>query len=302
MNEIDLQATDLNLLHVFDCIYREGNLTRVGERLGRTQSAVSHALERLREQFSDPLFVRTSDGMRPTPRASELAPRISEALRAVRAVLQDPEFFVPDSLERVFRLSMSDYSETIVLPPLIEALREQAPGVQIEVLSTAAFQPRYALESGHIDLLIGNQDVGAGAFQQELFVDAFVCVVSASHPVIKRRITLKQYLEHAHVLFAPQGRGDRLLDEALRKQRIERRVAVRVPHIQSIPAILSDSPYVVTVPAKFAAALNRPDLRLLNPPTDLPALQVMQYWHQAVHQDPAHKWLRHLVHEVAEEL
>jgi DNA-binding transcriptional LysR family regulator len=116
---------------------------------------------------------------------------------------------------------MSDYSKAIVLPALTEALQEQAPGVKIEMLSTAAFQPQFALESGHIDLLIGNQDVGAGAFQQELFVDAFVCVVSASHPVIKRRITLKQYLEHAHVLFAPQGRGDRLLDEELRKQRIE---------------------------------------------------------------------------------
>ena len=135
MNEIDLQATDLNLLHVFDCIYREGNLTRVGERLARTQSAVSHALERLRIQFADPLFVRTSEGMRPTPRANELAPGIAEALRAVRAVLQDPERFEPISLERVFRLSMSDYSETIVLPPLIEALREHAPGVQIEVIN-----------------------------------------------------------------------------------------------------------------------------------------------------------------------
>ncbi len=302
MNKIDLKGTDLNLLHVFDCIYREGSLTRAGVRLGRTQSAVSHALDRLRAQFADRLFVRTSEGMRPTPRANELAPMIGEALRAVRAVLQESGSFAPDSLERVFRLSMSDYSETIVLPPLMEALHQQAPGVQIEVLPTAAFQPQHALESGHIDLLIGNQDVGAGVFQEELFVDEFVCVVSADHPVIRRSLTLNQYVKHAHVLFAPQGRGDRLLDEALKKQRLERQVALRVPHIQSIPLILSNTPYIVTIPAKFAAASRQANLRVMAPPMELPALQVMQYWHQAVHQDPAHQWLRHLVNEIAKGL
>ena len=299
MNKIDLKGTDLNLLHVFDCIYREGSLTRAGTRLGRTQSAVSHTLDRLRSQFADRLFVRTSEGMRPTPRANELAPLIGEALCAVRAVLQEPGLFAPGSLERVFRLSMSDYSETILLPALVEALHDQAPGVQIEVLSTAAFQPQHALEGGHIDLLIGNQDVGAGVFQEELFVDEFVCLVSALHSAIGRRMTLDQYVKHAHVLFAPQGRGDRLLDEALKKQRIERQVALRVPHIQSIPLILSKTPYIVTIPAKFAAASKLADLRLLTPPMELPALQVMQYWHQAVHQDPAHQWLRRLINEIA---
>ena len=99
MNEIDLGATDLNLLHVFDCIYREQSLTRAGVRLGRTQSAVSHALERLRVLFADPLFVRTAAEMRPTPRAVELAPRVDEALRAVRAVLREPASFDPAALD-----------------------------------------------------------------------------------------------------------------------------------------------------------------------------------------------------------
>ena len=301
MNEIDLTGADLNLLHVFNCIYREGSLTRAGLRLGRTQSAVSHSLERLRGMFNDTLFVRTSEGMRPTSRADELAPPVAEALRAIRAVLQEPEEFSPDRLERVFRLSMSDYSEAIVLPLLIETLHHLAPDVQIEVLSTAAFQPQHALEGGHIDLLIGNQDVGAGAFRQELFVDAFVCVVSAIHPTIRSRMTLKQYTDQAHVLFAPQGRGDRLLDEALRKERIERRVALRVPNLHSIPPILSKTPYIVTMPRKFAAMLERDDLRLLKPPVDLPDLQVMQYWHRAVHEDPAHQWLRRLVHRIGKE-
>ena len=314
MNEIDLGATDLNLLHVFDCIYREQSLTRAGVRLGRTQSAVSHALERLRVLFADPLFVRTAAEMRPTPRAVELAPRVDEALRAVRAVLREPASFDPATLERVFRLSMSDYSEAIVLPPLIAALHRQAPGVQIEVLATAAFQPRHALETGRIDLLIGNQDVGSGILRQELFVDEFMCLVNADHPTIKRRLTLKQYLSNAHVLFAPQGRGDRLLDEALKKQRIERRVALRVPHIHSIPHILSRTPHIVTIPAKFAATLHRtvadPDaapgdamhLRLHAPPVKLPTLQVMQYWHRAVHRDPAHQWLRRVVRDITRTL
>ncbi|NKB70135.1 MAG: LysR family transcriptional regulator [Candidatus Latescibacteria bacterium] len=296
MNEIDLVKIDLNLLYVFDCIYREGSLTRAGVRLGRTQSAVSHALERLRALLGDPLFVRTSQGMRPTSRADELAPAIGQALQAVQRALRQPGPFDPSELTRTFRLAMSDYSEMIVLPPLMEALYNQAPGVQIDVLPTAAFQPQDALETGHIDLLVGNQDVGGGICQGELFVDEFVCLVSRDHPAISERIELEQYLQYPHVLFAPQGRGDRLLDQALKKRRVQRQVALRVSHIQSIPPVLGKTPYIVTMPAKFATALQRRDVRVLAAPVELPQLQVMQYWHEAVQHDQAHGWLRQLVH------
>ena len=300
MNNINLKDIDLNLLVVFDCIYQEKNLTLVGKRLGRTQSAVSHALERLRGLFDDRLFVRTPQGMRTTPRAQELAFPIRETLGAFQKIIQPPINFDPRNLEQAFRISMSDYSEIIVLPRLMEILYQEAPKVQIEVLSPATSGPQAGLETGTYDLIIGNQDVSAGIYQQKLFEDQFICLVSQEHPEIQNKMSVEQYLKFPHVLFAPQGRGDRLLEDSLQQEGLKRKVALRIPHILVIPRVVKNTPYIVTIPRKFAEALDDPSLQLLKPPIKLPQLHVMQYWHEAMHQDPAHQWLRRVVHSLAE--
>ena len=302
MNLFHIRDLDLNLLLVFDCIYREGNLTAVGRHLGRTRSAVSHALDRLRAQLDDPLFVRTHRGMRPTPRACELAPAIRQALETIQTALKPPDAFAAESLTRTFRIAMSDYSEMIVLPALMEYLCQRAPEVRIEVRSTAALQAQTGLESGELELVIGNQEVGAGVLQQVLFVDQFACAARCDHSAISPPLAMEQYLECRHVVFAPQGRGDRLLDEALRRRRIERKVALRVPHILAIPPILKSTPFIVTLPRRLGDALDDADLQFLEPPLDLPPLPVMQYWHEAMHRDPAHRWLRGAIQEICKEL
>ena len=192
---------------------------------------------------------------------------------------------------------MSDYSESLVLPALSQHLYRNAPQVQIEVVPTPAPQLQNLLENGYIDLLLGNQDVGANTFRQELFSDEFVCLVASDHPTIKRRLTLKQFSTLPHVVFAPHGGGDRLVESALKRLRIERHIALRVPRIHAIAPLLHHTPYIATVPAKFAA-LAGSDLKQLKPPIDLPALHVMQYWHETLHRDPAHRWLRQQLHEL----
>lgn len=149
------------------------------------------------------------------------------------------------------------------------------------------------------------------AFQrQELFGDEFMCLAHADHPSVKYRLTFKQYVDNTHVLFTPPGRGERLLDEALKKQRIKRQIALRVSYIHNIPYILSRTPHIVTILAKFAATLHRSIvdsdaahsdaiyLRLHAPPVTLLALRVMQYWHRAAHRDPAHPWLRRVIRNI----
>ncbi|MCP4756490.1 MAG: LysR family transcriptional regulator [Proteobacteria bacterium] len=297
MKIIHLKNIDLNLLLVFDCIYREESLTLAGERLGRTQSAVSHALERLRSVFDDPLFVRTSKKMRPTSRAQELALPIQRALETIQEVLVPPERFSPEKLERTFSLSMSDYCEMVILPSLMESLWQRAPNVRIEVLSPATSDAQQGLETGTFDLIIGNKDVSSGIYQQKLFEDEFVCMVNENHSEIQDEITLENYLKYPHVLFSPRGKGDRLVAECLKKQNLKRKVSLQVPHILVIPRVLKNTPYIVTLPRKLANALDLTALQLLKPPIDLPKLPIMQYWHETMHHDPTHVWLRRMIQE-----
>lgn len=297
MKTIHLKNIDLNLLLIFDCIYREESITEAGERLGRTQSAVSHALERLRNLFDDPLFVRTSNRMRPTPRAHQLAGPIQMALKNIQDVLVMPTQFSPKKLERTFIISMSDYCETVILPPLMKLLSVQAPRVRLEILAPATTDPQQGLESGAFDLIIGNKDVAAGIYQQNLFDDEFVCMVSKNHAGVGNELTLEAYLENPHIIFAPSGKKDRL-EKSLRKQGIKRRIVLQVPHILVIPQILKDAPFLVTLPRKFAEALDTTFLRMLKPPVKLPEIPVMQYWHEALNSDPAHQWLRKTIHSL----
>jgi len=295
MNEIHLKNIDLNLLLIFDCIYQEKSLTIAGERLGRTQSAISHSLERLRKLFDDPLFVRTSKIMRPTPRAHELSTPIKKALTTIQEALAPSASFLPKRLEKTFIISMSDYCEMVILPNLMETLHLEAPQIKVEVLSPATTGPQQGLESGVFDLIIGNRDVSSGILQQRLFEDEFVCLVSNSHPEIQQEITLQQYLDASHVLFSPRGKEDRL-EKSLKKLGIKRNIALQVPDIMVIPYVLKKTPFIVTFQRKLAEALKVNYLQILKPPVELPNIPIMQYWHEAMNNDPAHRWLRKLIH------
>lgn len=295
MNITRLKEIDLNLLLVFNCVYQEKSLTRAGESLGRTQSAVSHALERLRNIFQDPLFVRGQAGMVPTARAKELFEPIQQALATIEGMFQANDQFVPETLKRCFRLSMSDYCEIVVLPSLMRYLSLNAPNVEVEVVLTKSATPYKELESDHFELLIGSQDVGAGIKQQKLFEDDFVCMVSMDHPEIQGSITMDQFLKYRHVLFARRKRGDRLVEEALKQENIQRKVAMRTPHILVAPTIIENSPFIATLPRKLAEALNPEGLQLLSPPIEFPKLLVMQYWHETRHQEAEHKWFRQVL-------
>ena len=297
MNTIHLKNIDLNLLLVFDSIYREKSLTLAGERLGRTQSAMSHALERLRTLFGDRLFVRTARRMRPTPRAEGLAAPIQKALTSLQEAFAVPEKFTPESLSRTFRFSMSDYCETVILPRLMEFLGRKAPGIQIEVLSPAASNPQRGLESGRFELIIGNRDLGSGILSRRLWCDTFVCLVGSSCESTGRGMTLDAYLRHPHVLFAPRGKKDRIVEKTLAKLGIKRKIALKTPSITVVSNIIKNSRYIVTLPRKMAESIQSPSLDMLEPPVAFPELPVMQYWHEASHEDPAHKWLRETIHD-----
>ena len=290
---LQLGSVDLNLLPVFEAVYREGNLTRAGEKLGLTQSAVSHALARLRKVAGDPLFVRTKKGMEPTPRARELYVPLAGSLSGIREALAAPAAFDPATVSRTFLLSMSDYCGMVILPALMRELGQRAPGVRIEISPLASDRTQEGLESGAFELVAGNRDVGSGVYRKRIFQDDFVCMVRKEHPAIGASLDLSTYLSLSHALFSPRERGDRLVGKTLGGMGLRRKVALRVPHILVIPKVVETTDLLVTLPRRLAASFESQErFRLLPPPVAIPPLTLMLYWHERVNNDPANRWLR----------
>jgi DNA-binding transcriptional LysR family regulator len=297
MNAADL---DLNLLRVFDAILRERSVTTAGERLGLSQPAMSNALSRLRRLLSDPLFVRTPAGMAPTPFAQRLAAPVQQALDLIRTTLAQQTGFDPKTSTRTFRLQLTDVGELVFLPGLLERIEREAPGVRIDVEQLPHEQIGDALAAGNLDLALGFlPGVLPGVRQKRLFRDQYVCMVRADHPRIRARLSLAQLLETSHVLVSSQGSPHEIVEQTLRSQGHQRRIALRVPHFVVIPVILARTDYMAIVPSRLVPAMAPfGRFKSLKPPVDIPELDVKVHWHERFGQDRGIEWLRDAVVEL----
>lgn len=285
---------DLNLLVVFDAIYKARNLTAAGEAIGLSQPAMSHALARLREMFNDPLFVKLPRGLQPTPYADEVAPTVLEGLATVRRSL-DKAGFDPASSRRVFRFAMTDIGEWVLLPPLARTLNSVAPGISIHTSQPAVRELREGMASGEIDLALGFiPQLAAGFRQQVMYRSAYACVVRDGHPVIRDSITLKQYREANHVLpYSSATAHGETIEKALLSPGVRGRIATRVTHFLAIPAILAGTDLIATIPRNLAESFGRlMRVRVLAPPVELPGFEIKLYWHERRHLEPGNRWLR----------
>lgn len=295
---MNINTLDLNLLLVFDAILRTRSNTLAGARIGLTQSAVSNALKRLRLAFEDPLFVKTPDGMMPTPRAVTMAEPIQTALLQIRHTVEDRGDFDPHKSERTFRLCMSDIGQMIILPPLLSHLRAEAPRVNLEITEATPQEASGLLAMGEIDLAIGFlKDLGEGFHSQRLKRENFVCLARADHPTIRNQLSLEQYLSAAHAEYRPAGGSYSIFEDAVKRvftdHRVERRVALRLTHSAGIARIITHSDLVIAVPSRLAQAYSAyPDLQVLPLPFESPVYNITQQWHGRFHKDPGHGWLR----------
>jgi DNA-binding transcriptional LysR family regulator len=291
------RVPDLNLLVILEALLEERSVTGAGQRLGVTQSAVSHALGRLRAHFGDPLLVRTSTGMTPTLRAQELREPIRRSLETLRDVAQRGARFDPRTAVRTFTIATTDQVGVVLLPALYAKLAASAPGVDLRITPVVRHIER-ALESGTADLVITGAFAPAdapGLFRQQLFDEPLVCLVRAAHPTVGDSITLEQFCELRHALIAPRG-GRGIVDSLLEERGLSRRVAVVLPHFLVAPFLIARSDLVLTVAESVAkASLSLLPLRLVAPPIELPRATYSQLWHQRSHDDAGHKWLRTLV-------
>jgi len=287
---------DMKLLSVFDEVYKTRSVSRAGENLGLAQTSVSVALGRLRRQFNDPLFVRTSLGMVPTPHAAELVKPLRQALELLRAATRQQVVFDPATSLRRFRISMTDISHLQFLPALMNRVTGLAPSVHIEVLRITP-ETSKLLEMGESDLAVGFMpELEAGFYQQKLFEQGFACVVCKAHPRIKARMTATLYKREKHVTITAAGTGQQLVESELERLGIRRRIALSVPTLPGLGNLLANTELIATVPYRVADMLvGIAKVKALSPPVELPTFAIKQHWHERYQHDPANRWLREVV-------
>ncbi len=294
---------DLNLIRVFLAIAKHRNVTEAGLQLGLTQSSVSHSLSRLRDLCNDQLFVRTSDGMMPTVAATALIEPLEQALSTVRSSLRGAAVFDPLTDDRCFNLVLSDIGQLTYLPTLLDHLKLHAPHTSVNVLHLPIDQHRDALITGVADLTIGHRpDLQSGFHQTHLFDDPYVCMLRADHPQIKKSISLKQYLEASHIVVEPPGRGPGLVEQALSRAKKKRRIVMRLPHFFAGPLILQRTDHLMTVPLRAQVMLRElSNIRFLPLPFEVELMHVKLLWHERMHHDAGHKWLRSVMADLFSE-
>jgi DNA-binding transcriptional LysR family regulator len=295
---------DLNLLPVFLALMEERSVTRAASRLGITQPALSNSLNRLREMLKDPLFIRERYGIRPTQLAEEIAPTIEAALAQLDDLVVHQQDFDPASAERLFLIAPNSYVELVLMPALVARLREQAPGIKLRLTPFGNDLAETGVISGTTSMVLGRLiDPPDNLVVQHLMDDGLACIVRRDHPDVGDRLTRDLYESLKHVNVLPPGRIRAGVFQALGQQNLKREVAVSVTHFLAVPEMVAVTDYCATLPRLICRWLERdPRLKVIPAPVDLGTFPVEMAWHVRYRHDPAHRWLRGVVIELAKNL
>ena len=292
---MNLAALDLNLLVALDALLLEANVSRAAMRIGLSQPAASHALQRLREVLGDPLLVRVGARMELTPRAQGLRGPLAQALDQVRGL------FIPDgfdalSSERRFRLMMPDLAVELLVPPLMEKIARLAPNVRLDVVpwrGPAIFTAEFART---IDLVISIGDAFRGFHRQLLYTDRDALAVRRGHPAAAKLGRRETFLKARHVAVVIRGQNEDLIDAWLRSKGVERRIALVVPGYIEALHIVARTDLVAFVPGRLIAALAKPlSLVAVTPPLDPGIDEQFMFYPTRAQFDPGSIWLRNLM-------
>ncbi|HZF75351.1 MAG TPA: LysR family transcriptional regulator [Acetobacteraceae bacterium] len=304
MSVADLQTLDLNLLRVFDAVARERHVTRAAERLNLSQPAVSNALARLRAALGDELFLRRPGGVEPTALALALAGPVAEMLDRLRDMLEVRAPFDPSTSGRVFTVGFSEYAESVLAPPLMEAMAREAPGCLLAI--------RHADRTNAFDLLEGCEAELACAVLPEppaiytrlrLLPEEFLCLLRRDHPLAEGPMDLERFTTYPHLLHSPNGSRDGALDGPLAEAGHKRRLGGVVAHLGAVPEILQRTDMVMTLSARLAQRLAEAHGLALQPvPVAIRHTRLSLVFHRRFEADAGHAWLRRLLLAVARQV
>jgi DNA-binding transcriptional LysR family regulator len=295
---------DLNLLRVFLALMQERSVTRAAERLGITQPALSNSLNRLRDILHDPLFIRERYGMQPTAKAEELAPVIMQAIAQLDSLVLGQQAFDPMQSNMLVTIAPNSYVEYVLIPAVVARLQALAPGIKLRITPYGNDLAETGVISGTTALVMGRfVDPPDNLVVQHLMDDSLACVVRTDHPDIDDTITKTQYETMKHVNVMPPGKMRAGLFQALDRHGLKREVAVSVTHFLSVPEVIATTDYCTTLPSQICRRLQGDKrLKILPTPVDLGTFPIDMAWHVRYRHDPAHRWLRSMIEEVARSL
>lgn len=298
---MNLAGFDLNLLLVFDAVMRERHVTRAGARIGLSQPAVSNALSRLRHHMRDELFVRGPDGMRPTPRALELAAPIRAALESLEATLDKTEFDF-STAQRTFSIGTNDYSVATLMPGLMRRLETIAPGIGVRIVPSAG-RTFEMLDAQEIEFGISSfTDIPERFGSLSLIDDTYVLLMRSGHPLANGEMSIESYAAARHLLVSPRGDPTGFVDRALAERGLSRRVTMTINNFSSAPALLASSDLIMACPRRIGEAyaelygLVMRDAVFAGPREYASAVLV---WHSRLASHPAYTWFRETIADVA---
>jgi len=309
---MNIAKVDLNLLVYLDVLLREGSVTKAANQLGITQPAMSNGLKRLRDLFSDPILVRTSEGMTPTSRALELQPVIRDVLRKLESAVQPTLAFEPENSSRTFRIMTSDYAESTLIIELIGKLSTLAPNITLDLI-TPSDVTFHDVEHGRVDMAINQFDELPLSFHQKLlWNDSFSCVLSKTHPLVNK-FDLDSYLSAQHIWVSKTGYGVGVgidpsevqklgwVDAELIKLGRQRNIQVFTRHYYAALQLAKSQHLIATLPTKAALTIaDDPNVIIKAPPFDIPPIALKMAWSALLHHDPGHIWLRRLISDLAD--
>ena len=284
----------MNLLRLFEAVYRLGSVSRAADALGLSQPAASQGLTRLRLALGDALFVRTGRRMRPTLRAERLASVVMPAVAAIQEVLKGEDSFDPSRSSMQLRLHMSDIGEARLLPELMEALHREAPGMRVQTSPLPHAEIADALETGTIHFALGFLPSVTGTERVELLRDRYAVIVRAGHPLLsaaKGHVSARTLRQLQYVAVRSHSETFRIL----RELGLDSRLMLTSAHFLSLPAIIARTDLAVVMPSAIALAFVGADCYCVLP-ASLPrsTFTVSLHWSRRFESDPAHRWLRDL--------
>ncbi|MCD8487518.1 MAG: LysR family transcriptional regulator [Desertifilum sp.] len=305
MKSIDLGAVDLNLLVAFESLYLHQSVTLAAQRIRIGQPAMSAALGRLRSLFNDELFVRVGREMKPTAKAVAIAPQVMSALDTIRGTLASLQTFDPASSQKTFTVATSDYFASMILPVLLGILRHQAPQVNLRLLPVEKESLVNSIENDTFDVAVGTfANLPPYILQQTLLSEQFAGIVRRGHPALEDGvISLENFVRFPHALFTLRRDEIGIVDRALAKQDLKRRIALTVPYWFALPSAIAASDLIVAIPSCMATHVTQHYcLQAFNIPLDLPSWSISMAWSTLNDQNPENLWLRQTIQHACQRI
>ncbi|AWI91147.1 LysR family transcriptional regulator [Methylobacterium sp. DM1] len=297
IDHVHLARLDLNLLVALDALLTERSVTRAAGRIGISQSAMSHALGRLRTAFSDELLTRAPDGMRPTPRALALMAPVQSALAQIQEITAPPDAFDPATADLTFTLGIPDSTEVLLMPTLIAHLQAVAPGVKLLLHTVDRHRILDDLDTGRVDLGIGVFEQGQTHHKRRILnKENYLCIFNAELVGVSAPISLDDYVRLPHLLTSLVESAHGVVDDALAKIGRKRVIALTSPRFSVMPFVVRQAPVIATMHSRLARFFAESMGLTVSPaPIVLPDVSISMIWHASNDAVPSQRWLRETI-------